>query len=740
MKQSKSKNILFLTAVLAAFMTFALVFSCSTLYEELIVGSAGGNSGSENGSGGSGGGENQDTTSQFLTYLAEGTDGTAGTEAKYCTFGYWPQTIKAESVTVDETKSVTMGGMTYYLGSDSNYYAKCTENAYSSSYTYSNGDTVAQSSANSEKYFKVEPIKWRVLNPNASGDKILVAESILMAIPYYGSTSERTLNETTIFANNYKYSNIRAYLNGTKNQFVTDGETGTEFDVDWTNKGFLQTAFTTSEQSLIADTVVDNSADSTTDSGNNLAKATGFACDNTEDKIFLLSEKEATTTDYGFTAYNLSGTGNSRIRVTTDYAKANYAYQSTTAGYGGWWWIRTPKRSFKRNARDVSTNGNADSDSDVDILCGGVVPALSIKKGVLFIPAGSGGGGESQPEINYEFHNTPSSAGTVELDGSTYNCVYFGDFPQTIKANDVTVDERYSIVMGAYTYYVGSDGCYYAKAEEISYHYNGETYSDGTAVGGDPSDPSHIPTYKYFKVEPIKWRVLTDNYNETGKKLLFADSCLMSNITFFDPDRDTYDGSPDSEATRNIDGDDIYQNNYKYSEIRAYLNGLDLYREEGSPSSEYNNKGFLQTAFTAEAQSKIFESTVKNDDASTDTYDEDWHYDTENTYACADVNDKIFLLSVQEATNEGYGFGYADDWLEMRKLSSTDFALANCCRWDEDYHTCTWMLRSPHYETNRGNSSRFVDYDGTVSSIGLLVYYDGYGKRNLGIVPALCLN
>ena len=110
-----------------------------------------------------------------------------------------------------------MGSMTYYLGSDSNYYAKCWENASDDGYTYSDGTAVAQRSANSTKYFKVEPIKWRVLNPNADTNKILLAESILTAnIPYYGSTSNRTLNETTIYANNYKYSNIRAYLNGTK--------------------------------------------------------------------------------------------------------------------------------------------------------------------------------------------------------------------------------------------------------------------------------------------------------------------------------------------------------------------------------------------------------------------------------------------------------------------------------------------------------------------------------------------
>ncbi len=324
------------------------------------------------------------TTYQFhstVTYLAEGTDGSAGTEATYVYFGDWPQTIKAESVTVDETKSVTMGSMTYYLGSDSNYYAKCTENgyyAYLSSDTYSNGDTVAQVDANSEKYFKVEPITWRVLNPSASGDKILVAESILTAnVQYYGSSDNRTLNEATVYANNYKYSNIRAYLNGTKNQFVTDGGTGTKFDVDWTNKGFLQTAFTTSAQALIATTTVDNSEDSTTDAGNNLTKASKYACDNTEDKIFLLSEKEATASDYGFTAWKQSGTGNSRIRVATDYAKANYAFQNTTAGWGGYWWLRSPYRDSDC-ACNVGSDGYAGISNSVLLNYFGVVPALCL--------------------------------------------------------------------------------------------------------------------------------------------------------------------------------------------------------------------------------------------------------------------------------------------------------------------------------------------------------------------------
>ena len=324
-----------------------------------------------------------DTTYQFhstVTYLAAGTDGTAGTGATYCILGDWPQTIKAGSVTVDETKSVIRGSMTYYLGSDGNYYAKCTENACETDSTYSDGTTVATASANSTKYFRVEPIKWRVLNPSASGNKILVSESILTAnIPYYGSIYNRTLNETTIYANIYKYSNIRAYLNGTKNQFVTDGGTATEYDVDWTGKGFLQTAFTSSAQSLIATTTVDNSAASTNPASNAREWNSGtnnYACENTSDKIFLLSEKEATTSDYGFTAYDQSGTGNSRIRMTTDYAKANYAFQSTTAGDGGFWWLRSP---YYDSARFIDCVGYASNGLDVVVKFCGVVPALCLE-------------------------------------------------------------------------------------------------------------------------------------------------------------------------------------------------------------------------------------------------------------------------------------------------------------------------------------------------------------------------
>ncbi|MBR0487846.1 MAG: InlB B-repeat-containing protein [Treponema sp.] len=318
-----------------------------------------------------------------VTYLEAGTDGSAGTEATYAYFGDWPQTVKEESVTVDETKSVTMGSMTYYLGSDNNYYAKCTENACDNSYTYSDGTTVAQASANSEKYFKVEPIKWRVLNPSAGGNKILVAESILTAnVAYYDYYNvNRTIEGNTVYPNNYEHSKIRAYLNGLSYAVKATDSAEQTTDSTYNGKGFLQTAFTSSSQSLIATTTVDNSAASTNPASNASQWNNGtndYACDNTSDKIFLLSEKEATTSDYGFTAYDQSGTGNSRIRVLTDYAKANYAWQSTEAGSGGLWWLRSPYWESRRDARDINHDGTANRHDYVYGLLGGVVPALCL--------------------------------------------------------------------------------------------------------------------------------------------------------------------------------------------------------------------------------------------------------------------------------------------------------------------------------------------------------------------------
>lgn len=309
----------------------------------------------------------------YSTPIDATTEAPPTAESKYIYFGVFPRDVlpTTSTVTVDETVFVKMGANTYYLGSDGNYYAKCAEKAWGTDaeYKYHDG-TQPGRGGTTTRYFKVEPIKWRVLTDNYSGKKLLLAEDILTAnVPYYVSSSNRTIGTTEVYANNYKYSTIRAYLNGAYESDDTQAKT-------YDGSGFLQTAFTSSAQTLISKTTVDNSKKTT--GYNESSYATKYACENTEDKIFLLSESEVINSDYGFATYGSYGKGNARIRFPTDYAKANYAWQRTDDGFGGYWWLRSPHYSESDGVRGVSYGGDAHLGSYVDITYYGVVPALSI--------------------------------------------------------------------------------------------------------------------------------------------------------------------------------------------------------------------------------------------------------------------------------------------------------------------------------------------------------------------------
>ena len=276
----------------------------------------------------------------------------------YVALGEWPQT-KA-NVEVSSLELVD-SGRGYFKD---NYYTDDKGNCYVK---------------HNDDYYKVEPIIWRVLNKDyaTTGKALLLAEKILTGgIPYYVNTSSRTIGNATVYPNNYKYSTIRAWLNG-----LDVVKSDSENDSTYKDKGFLQTAFTEEARDQIADTEVDNSARSTSPDSNDKQWNSGenqYACANTKDKIFLLSEQEATKEAYGFAEYNEDGKGNTRIRVTTDYAKATGAYQSGTAGYGGWWWLRSPLYDYSRNARRIDYDGSANNHGNVDPVEVGVVPALSI--------------------------------------------------------------------------------------------------------------------------------------------------------------------------------------------------------------------------------------------------------------------------------------------------------------------------------------------------------------------------
>ena len=261
----------------------------------------------------------------------------------YILFGQYPQTIKAEGVTVGDTADKDG----YYLGSDGERYAKVVADPYNSGYTFSDNSSVTSGNT---YYFKVEPIRWRILS-ESGGKVFILCDSIIANHYYHHTTSSTTIEGEKVYANNYKHSDIRA----------------------WLNDEFYKTAFGELQQALIATTEVDNSVESTGYSSN------PYACENTNDKIFLLSYSEVVNIDYGF-ASSPSTYNAARRMLTSDFSRATGAYMNTNSSYygNGWWWLRSPNYYGSYNARHVGIDGNVYYYSSVYGDNYGVVPALNL--------------------------------------------------------------------------------------------------------------------------------------------------------------------------------------------------------------------------------------------------------------------------------------------------------------------------------------------------------------------------
>lgn len=320
------------------------------------------------------------TYNWYETPVDAATGKPATSSSTYIYFGVFPKTVLAanSTVTVDETDSVEMGSCTYYKGSDGEYYAKVMENAYGtgSAYKYSDGTQANRISAKSYRWFKVEPIKWKVIYDSYGlySHPLLLAEDIITAnIPYYVSASTRTIGGNTVYANNYMYSTIRAYLNGSYESSDTQSKTA------YAGNGFLQTAFTEKAQSLISREDVLNDESNATDYNMTVQPSPDFCTETTSDRIFLLSMFEATHPELGFSDFDISGQESGRIRQPTDYAKANYANISSYSS-GGSWWLRSPGSDFDTDASCVNEDGLVLPDSVDDKSCG-VVPALVLGNG-----------------------------------------------------------------------------------------------------------------------------------------------------------------------------------------------------------------------------------------------------------------------------------------------------------------------------------------------------------------------
>ena len=235
-------------------------------------------------------------------------------DGKYVYFGEYAQTIKAQDV---EIMSETPDENGYYLGSDSAKYVKRELDLSSvlgedsdetiDMFTFYGMTTASDDTVMEEGqayYFKVEKLKWRVLQQDDDGNTLLLCDNAIDSLAWQKNVLETegvyyNANEGVpegTYANDYKYSDIRAFLTGE----------------------FYNKTFTDKQKDLIVTTELDNSPIGSTES---------LAHENTQDKVFLPSYSDLTNSAYGFDDVGMKN----RLFANTDYAKAKGAVTFTAA-------------------------------------------------------------------------------------------------------------------------------------------------------------------------------------------------------------------------------------------------------------------------------------------------------------------------------------------------------------------------------------------------------------------------
>ena len=160
----------------------------------------------------------------------------------------------------------------------------------------------------------------------------------------------------------------------------------------------------------------------------------------------------------------------------------------------------------------------------------------------------------------------PQSKVTTEFPQSY---IEFGLWPQSLKAENVKITEEQTKING-FSAFKGSDNNFYIKvesAESYSSERNKYKFQDGTEIENGKE--------YFFRLEPIKWRILSGSGTE--KALLFSEKIITGGIKFYklkDSERYYKDGTGYLYNPREINGNEIQPNNYEFSEVRAFLNGL----------------------------------------------------------------------------------------------------------------------------------------------------------------------
>lgn len=260
---------------------------------------------------------------------------------------------------------------------------------------------------------------------------------------------------------------------------------------------------------------------------------------------------------------------------------------------------------------------------------------------------------------------------TLSNDGKT---ITYGLYPQTNINDSSLISALNSLTTpesnGWYLY----EGEYYTKVSASPYRSSYKFDNGSTIVSG---------TTYWFKCEPIKWNVLSNNNDE----YYILSSVLLDAHCYYDYNSAGYK----QDGYRTIGSEKIYHNNYEYSDIRTWL-----------------NNDFYNSAF-ALGNSHIQTTTVDNSAATIDS--------SSNKYVCKNTQDKVFLPSYQDYINSSYGFSTSTGGTDTRYCRTTDWARARGAY----YNTSSSYLYNGDYLT-RSPSSGYSYAAWFVLDFGILSY------------------
>lgn len=322
-------------------------------------------------------------------------------EGKYIYFGYWPQTCERDETVIAKLNEMagkpplprdkenpynweSHEGTTYmwqkiviyngtkYLGVQMNDYRA--SGVYSlSSYIMKNGYFTFE-----VYWFKYEPIKWRILTTSGNSAYIM---------------SDIALDSFSIQPNRKGEIRDGLYADYNNSPGVPDGTYANNWEYcflrQWLNDTFYNAVFNGLQKEIIQTTHLDNTARSS--NPNDYPKYYGYGekagknkfadqCKDTDDKIFLPSLRDITTTAYGFNK-DVLAEDSARNLQATDFAKLHGAPMNTNDKKYVTWYTRSPSpangnQGYATFVLDRHAKGAIDS---VDLTPdGGVVPALWI--------------------------------------------------------------------------------------------------------------------------------------------------------------------------------------------------------------------------------------------------------------------------------------------------------------------------------------------------------------------------